>query len=192
MIDLETLGTAPGSAVVAIGAVDSDGREFYRTISIKSCLEAGLTVDGDTLAWWFSQSSEAIKQTFGSPTIGLLDDVLTDFARWVAYGPGSTLEKGHAKRLWGNSAAFDLGLLAAAYRALGWALPWSYREEACYRTLKNLVPEVKAPPFEGVEHNALDDAKNQMRHLVELLRGRFYRPVGPDDPAYLPPRTVVA
>lgn len=58
MLDLETLGTCPGSVILQIGAVRSNNG-LERTITIDSCLRAGLTVDGDTIGWWLRQSEAA-------------------------------------------------------------------------------------------------------------------------------------
>ncbi len=57
MLDLETWGTAPGSALRSIGAVffDLDGKTgetFYRNIDKQSCLDAGLKIDPATVSWW--------------------------------------------------------------------------------------------------------------------------------------------
>jgi hypothetical protein len=48
-------------------------------------------------------------------------------------------------------------------------LPWKYWRNRCYRTLKNLHPEV---PIErtGIYHRALDDARSQAVHAMQLLR----------------------
>ena len=70
MIDLETLGTQPGSIILSIGAVLFDptkapheclGEEFYYVIGKPTCLAAGLTFSQDTLDWWKKQSPEARK-----------------------------------------------------------------------------------------------------------------------------------
>lgn len=158
MVDLETLGTRVGAPVVAIGAVDSDGREFYAQATLVSQDKMD-PPDLDTLRWWFEQSPDAVARTFHGATREL-KQVLRDFATWLA---------GSERRLWGNSAAFDLGLLGEAYRRHGFKPPWSHRDEACYRTLKSLRRDVMPPSFEGLPHYALDDARHQMRHLAALL-----------------------
>ena len=44
MLDLETMGTKSNSAIISIGAVEFDiltgktGREFYRNVSLQSCI----------------------------------------------------------------------------------------------------------------------------------------------------------
>src|SRR5688572_29962905 len=67
MLDLETLGTRPGCAILSIGAVAFDrhtgalGPEFYMVVNRKSCEAKGLTQDQSTLDWWSRQSAEAKK-----------------------------------------------------------------------------------------------------------------------------------
>ena len=54
MLDIETLGTEPGCAIVSVGAarwsIDGVGDErLYREVSLSSCGAAGLEIDPDTL-----------------------------------------------------------------------------------------------------------------------------------------------
>lgn len=76
--------------------------------------------------------------------------------------------------VWGNGAKFDLSILEAAYMTvpmfgLGVGVPWNFRKEYCYRTLKNLRPECQVTR-RGTAHNALDDAINQAAHAIQLLK----------------------
>ncbi|MHB0978446.1 MAG: 3'-5' exoribonuclease domain-containing protein [Minisyncoccota bacterium] len=56
-----------------------------------------------------------------------------------------------------------------AYHALDMKQPWKFWNNRCYRTLKNMFPEV---PFVriGIAHDALDDAKSQAEHAVAILK----------------------
>jgi exodeoxyribonuclease VIII len=175
MVDIETMGTKPGSAIVAIAAVEFDmqsgkmGKEFYRSISLKSCLRAGLIVDAGTIEWWMSQESEAQRFLFIDrvPIIYALNS-FTSFL--VGLDPSTD------KQIWGNSARFDLGLLEAAYAIEGVDilemhddLPWRHWNERDVRTLASLNPELKhAIAFEGTRHNALDDCKHQIRYCSAI------------------------
>lgn len=170
MIDLETLGTAPGSVVLSIGAV-AETATFHGKIDLRDSLHAGLTVDPDTMSWWRKQAASVWRDTAQAgedPDLGLRN-VLGRFAEWLA-----DLRKGDASsptgaklRLWGDSAAFDLGLLGCAYRAAGVVVPWDYREESCYRTLRNVLNSEK--PRSKVQHDGLSDARAQFAHLQDML-----------------------
>jgi hypothetical protein len=178
MIDLETLGTVPGCVILSIGAVEflpetgQLGQEFYAVVNTASCEEAFLTISEKTMSWWQSQSAEA-RAVVDMAAIGggALADVLNSFNVWLA-GIGTAKDL----RLYGNGADFDNPILASAYDAVKikpHAAPYGGR---CYRTLKNLHelfgPAFKAHKLEhrsGTHHNALDDAKSQARHLMEIV-----------------------
>ena len=165
MLDLETMGTHVGAAVVAIGAVEFDGarlgREFYNAVSLASCLEAGLTVDGDTVSWWLEQSDAARGALLTHRVT--LEAALNGFSKWL---PKNTC-------VWGNGATFDNVLLTEAYRRAGINRPWHYRNDRDMRTYvftaKGMGIDVsKLVTYEGDKHNALDDARNQAR-LVQAI-----------------------
>jgi hypothetical protein len=166
MLDLETLGTVPGSVIISIGAVCFDpasralGAEFYTVVSVASCREAGLTLDPDTIAWWGDQGADAKTVLDIASTAGqTLTDALKAFAVFLPAGA----------RVWGNGSDFDNALIASACRAVSLPLPWKFWNSRCYRTLKGLFPGVYAPPRVGVHHNALDDAKYQTGHAVAIF-----------------------
>ena len=173
MLDLETLGTKPGSVILSIGAVLFDpktgelGETFYSVISTKDSLSYGLTVDPNTQAWWNTQSTEAkaVLTEAQAPEAKPLMTVLNDFKEWVQ---SNTVEKAN-RMVWGNGASFDVPLLQAAYEATALVPPWNYWGSMCYRTIKNLNKNTPAPKREGTHHNALDDAIYQAHHLMLLL-----------------------
>lgn len=93
MIDLETLGTAPGSAIVAIGAVAFDpasrelGAPATCRITAASCQHFGLTIDADTVEWWLKQSDAARSELLTEPRQHIRQ-ALGDFQEWlVAISP---------------------------------------------------------------------------------------------------------
>lgn len=169
MLDLETLGTSPGCVILSIGASSFCGTyTFYEKISIESSKLSGLVEEPDTMRWWAKQSVEARNESFSgtSPLMG----VLGRFSDFYSSIPTKPNEK---KFIWGNGADFDLPILAAAYKAANMERPWEPFNGRCYRTLKNLYYEVKAPVFEGTKHTALADAQHQARHALMILRKHF-------------------
>ncbi len=166
MVDLETLGVAPGSVILSIGAVrfwpGGIYDEFYAIINTASCQEHGLTVDAQTMQWWGNQSDEAREVLAHAEEGGLtLREALERFSGFFNAVENS--------RIWGNGADFDNALLAAAYRAAGLDIPWRPWDSRCYRTLKSILP---GPRIErrGTHHNALDDARSQALHAIVLLK----------------------
>jgi hypothetical protein len=165
MVDLETMGTKPGAAIVSIGAVLFDSckqsleKEFYCPVSLKSCMRYGLTVEADTVEWWLRQSQEARMAIAGGNGLEL-DQALMEFA--------GVFRDQRELDLWGNGSDFDNMLLIAAYQRVGLPPPWGTFRNRCYRTIKSLCPEVQMARM-GTHHNALDDAKSQAWHLMVLL-----------------------
>jgi exodeoxyribonuclease VIII len=170
MVDLETLGRRPGCAVLSIGAVEfcpqrGLGKQFYVVVNRQSQRSQGLHEDPDTLKWWMSQSEAArqVLEDAESPMAVSLEKALAQFTTFLA--PIGL----RRVKMWGNGSDFDNAILACLYGAIGQSIPWDFWNNRCYRTLKNLR-KIPAQKREGTYHNALDDAKTQALHAVELLR----------------------
>lgn len=173
MVDLETLGTRSGCVILSVGAVffsatepEPLGPEFHTCINVESSVAAGLFVDPDTAAWWAqrepaAKAGVAAAYTKKSPSLVKACEKFAAFLSKEA--PASSLQ------MWGNGSDFDNVILLEAMRLAGVSAPWKFYNHRCYRTLKNLV---KGPKYSqiGALHNALDDAKSQAVHAVELLR----------------------
>ena len=171
MLDLETVGTRPGCALLSIGAVMFDiagqktGAEFYQAIDVESCVTFGLRKDPNTVSWWLDQSPAA-RAVWEDPRKLVLDEALNKFSKWLAEQCDRTVLK-----VWGNGASFDQPILVAAYDACGIQVPWIYKNEMCYRTLTRFLPTVIIEDG-GTLHNALDDAKYQTAKLLKGFAAR--------------------
>ena len=174
MLDLETLGTGPHAAIVAIGAVrvfagqyPRDPAEFYQRVDLRSAVDAGGVMDADTVLWWLQQGDEARKELrVGGQGI---DGVLFDLFWWMRGKPGvSSLSD---PVVWGNGAAFDNVILANAFKDSQRELPWRFWNDRCYRTVKALFADVEYKPPE-IAHHALHDARAQAAHL-RAISGRM-------------------
>lgn len=165
MIDIETLGTLPGSIVLAIGACTLDKNfKFYQTIDPDSCVKAGLSADIDTMRWWDSQEAKVREEIF-SGTIPLLNSLL-NLNGWVELVKGG---KNEELNFWCNGASFDFPILNVAYNKVDVRPMWNHFELRDYRTLKNLYPDVLLRKHKD-EHNALADAIAQAEHLKEIFK----------------------
>lgn len=171
MLDIETLGTKPGSIILAIGAVRFDAAgihdSFYAPIHPESCEEVGLKMEASTVCWWFQQSDEARKEAMAGKWS--LIDALREFNSWVARNSPS----GCPVHMWGNGAGFDNVLLRSAYEASKDSKltpPWDHWNDRCYRTMKNQFPHVPKPDRWGIHHKADDDAAYQAAHLAAIFR----------------------
>jgi DNA polymerase III epsilon subunit-like protein len=159
MLDIETLGTDPGCAILSIGAVrftaDGLGDEFCESVSLSSCQKAGLTIDAETLDWWLDQDDDAQEVLTGGYQI---ENTLSNFRSWY----------GDADEVWANSPSFDCVIYEAACDALGADVPWEFYEQRDFRTLKNL-PGAAVVEHDGTEHDALDDARAQAKVAYKTL-----------------------
>lgn len=180
MLDLETMGKGPVAAIVSIGAVEvlpEEGRigaEFYRVVDLESSMHNGGEVDGSTIMWWMRQSdaARAALSTEGVPAHKAdIYTVLNEFIDWVHVLVPPNEHGVSDVDVWGNGATFDNVILSSAFGNTCGLLkcPWGFRNDRCYRTLKNLYPQIKRPDV-GTAHHALDDAKAQGLHLIELLK----------------------
>jgi hypothetical protein len=171
MVDLETLAQEdPHAAIVSIGAqgfrrhaqvmLDS----FEVNIDLQSSLDSGGVVDGDTIRWWMLQRSDEEREHAFGGSCTSLREALEAFQRFLDAQPGSVT-------VWGNGAAFDNVKLSNAYRRLGMPIPWHFRNDRCYRTIKAEAAEVKYPR-EQIAHCALADARAQVEHLFAIDRYR--------------------
>ena len=168
MLDLETLSTRPNAAIIAIGAVAFDPAAgvvldtFEARIRPDSADSRGGHVEMATVAWWMRQP-DAVRAQWDDDGHAL-GEALARFDRWLTWGPYDP-----NSAMWGNGAAFDNVVLAEAFRSRGMLLPWSYKQDRCYRTLRALFPHIEEPPFEGERHTALADAMHQAKHCMRLL-----------------------
>lgn len=174
MCDLETLGKAPGCKILSVGAVvfsvNGLGQEFY--MEATRDFQGTLSEDPDTLAWWATQDPEVRDRLFGHDARRpYLSSVLFDLNEWLT-NLVTNSEGGVAEiAMWGNGAVFDNAILRAAYKAVsGPKEPaWPWFNDFCYRTLKNLRPDVKRERTLP-KHHALWDAKHQALHAIELMK----------------------
>lgn len=173
MLDLETLGKAPGCIVLSIGAVAFDparglGEQFHVILNIADSERLGLVADPTTREWWDAQSREAQETLRQAEEAGLtVHSALARFNQFIEVhtaGPDVV-------RVWGNGAGFDQPILRGVYEAADVAevTPWCWWNDRCFRTLKGLAPEIEMQRH-GTHHNALDDALTQAKHAILVMQ----------------------
>lgn len=174
MVDLETLGSTPGCVVLSIGAVTFDpsghtplDEGFYVVLNTEDCMEKYLHQEPETVAWWERQSDEArtVLREAVDPKVSVpLRLGLEKFNEYVVHGASR-----REVAVWGNGSDFDNAILAVAYKMAELKPGWEFWNNRCYRTLKNLIPGPKLER-QGTYHNALDDARSQALHAIDLLK----------------------
>jgi exodeoxyribonuclease VIII len=172
MVDLETMGVLPTSAIMSIGIVHFDEDrvlgQFYTPVSLESCMRHGLTVDPSTIEWWMKQSSAAKQALFQSPVE--LSQALIEMGKFLQQQGGLATDC----LVWGNGSDFDNAILSHAYRVVGLPQPWGAFNNRCFRTMKNLY-RGHEPTRAGVHHNALDDALHQVLWMQRIVQGNGLR-----------------
>lgn len=163
MIDIETLGTVPGSVITQIGSCYFDrqtseiGSTFTVNISIQSCLDVKLQVDENTLRFWYDHKPSWLTETV--PLIQALKR-LRDFAK-------------QAQCIWSH-ATFDVPLINAAAAKFpdltadgrGAVLPyWKCKD---IRTLTELAgfQKPKGAKADDKTHDGLEDCYYQVQYCV--------------------------
>lgn len=173
MIDGETPDTATTTSFLTLAAVPFTVEEgilskehcFYERASLDSLKTYGFTVAPGTLGWWELQDKVAYNEAFGGT-----DSISVMLEKFCEYCIGlKNLLDNQEIAVWGNGATFDNVILRNSLQKLKFIVPWSYRNDYCYRTLKNLFSEL-THTYTGTKHNALDDAYNQAQHAIKILQ----------------------
>lgn len=168
MLDLETMGTKPGSVIRSIGAIAfylngtlTPYEKFYSNIDRDSCLDAGLTEDQSTMDFWHKQPAET--QAIFEQNPRPLPEVLSDFYSWFLANDGV--------EVWAQGAAFDPVLTEHAMNVCGIKVPWKFWNVRDTRTIYQVAGfDHHAATRAGVEHYALDDCLHQIKCVQQALR----------------------
>jgi len=166
MIDIETLSVNSNALILSIGACEFSktigiGDTFYKTINMESSLRHGFKIDGKTIEWWLKQTNEAKKDLFDSNSF-TIKQVLIYFSDWLnCYNDVKNIN------IWGNGSDFDNAILKNAYERMDISIPWDYRNNRCFRTLKSLFPNIEKPKTNN-HHNALGDAMWQAKYAINV------------------------
>lgn len=144
---------------------------FQKNIDLNSCLDAGLTVNGETMMWWLNQGQDA-RDSLTDPAPEKLPKVLNDFTNWYWKHYNERLNKSFEIYPWSHGATFDLPFLNLAFKAIKRRQPWKFRNARDTRTLFELAFNGNKASFEGfgTKHNALHDSLSQVIWVQEAYR----------------------
>lgn len=186
VLDLETLGTAPGCMVAAVALVEVDiingaiVNSMVVELDLNDQPRYGLVADPSTICWWMTQS-DAARQLFkrigdgqGAPLQQAMVAVSNFILGDTAADPDGPVPHPHVN-LWGNGSRFDCGILGELYRRVGMKEPWPFWREKDLRTLKDTVeivtggtPLGRTPPT--LAHDAMADALAQAQDVINGCR----------------------
>jgi len=181
MLDLETWGTKPGSALRSIGMVQFDprfagfGKEFYCNMDDESQLALGATKDQKTVEWWARQS-KAAQEALEADKLHVHDacDKVREYFRQTK-----------VSHVWAQGSNFDPVLLEAIFDLAGKVVPWKFYNTRDTRTIYSAASyDTKRMPRQGEHHNALEDAKHQVRCVFrsyQILHNKVPAPGAMDE-----------
>lgn len=162
-VDTETLGTTTKSVPLQISAVDVDNPSsfFNAYVDWADLTKEGFRVNGSTLRFWMKQPEEIRTKVFAGTVA--LPEILKGLAEFCK----------DATEVWMNSPSFDSEkILIPAYNHFKLPVPWSFRDERDFRTLKALGFAYFDMPYQypAGAHDALTDATAQAEYIYQMTQ----------------------
>ena len=175
MLDIETLGVHPGSAILTLGAVEFDlffpsvssGHEFYRRVDQADPIMQRFTVNPETKAWWKKQDLKAYHEAFIEEPRTKITVTLEEFCDWFWL-----IDQGHC--LWSHGASFDIPIVEDAMRRLQVVIPWKYSMIRDTRTIYDLAGHNREHLGKPI-HHALEDCKVQIKDVRQAYHSLMYQ-----------------
>lgn len=183
MIDIESLSTAHNGATIQIAAVPfhieeaqnkyNEIKSFNRKISPKSCIEAGLDVNADTMKWWFGQDEHVQSEVLGQ-AIMYGQELKDELIKLMVFL--KDLENYADKVfIWGYPATSDMTWLQQAYLAAKLPYPVAYNRTRCLGTIADFYWEMYGEklsdtPTTKINHDALVDCQSQIEMVVHAYK----------------------
>ena len=160
MIDLETLHTTPGAAVLTVGGVKFDPfsdaephSEFYYKLDIDSQYRQ---VSDATINWWSQQDPKVQEEAFNEEGRVSVDTVVEQLTKWIH----------NRDVIWGHGYGFDITILENLYRMMERPIPWQFWQVRDSRTLFSALKN--GDPRKSMQtdlNNAIADAYFQAKSV---------------------------
>lgn len=165
MIDIETLGTRPGSVITQIGVARFDKVKVQSSwsgyVSIDEQLEKGAKLDIDTLRWWAASpqglAAQLAKRPISTTSVAYVLEQLDNQVRGCI-------------GVWANSPSFDLVLLEDLYNRFERPLPWKYTQQRDQRTALVMRGFKRASEVLQCDQQLAHDAGYDARYQAEVIR----------------------
>lgn len=158
MIDLETLGTTPDTAVLTLGGVKFNPNEIgtthselYFRLDVDEQLAKERTVDNSTLEWWGKQEESVREEALGDENRTPVLEVLQALNKWCV----------GVDTIWCQGPSFDIVIMENLYRQYDHHIPWPFWKIKDSRTLFGIMPKDPRKEINFAAHNALEDCKVQ-------------------------------
>ena len=164
-IDIETLGTKPDTTVLTIGAIkfnpftyEEPHSDLYLKVDADEQLDAGRSVDEDTLTWWTKQPQEIQDEAFLSTDRISVEETLVQLNKYLV----------GVDKVWCQGPVFDICILENLYRQYDKHFNWVFWNIRDSRTLFGLMPEDPRKKYKFAAHNALEDCRIQSKCIQEV------------------------
>ena len=160
LLDIEALGTRPGSAIIELGAVEffPDAGTLGRSFEAMIEPQTPFTADLETLAWHGRKGTWPRPFAENTHAIG---SALVEFADWIV------LLDDEPEAFWAWGATYDFPLLTAAYDFTGIPQPWDYWQQRCARTVWQVAFGDRR--HDPRPHRAVEDAKAAAVDLMAAI-----------------------
>lgn len=168
MIDLETLGVEPDSAILTLGAIKFNPYsdiEPHSPLYLKGDIEEqtsiyNRSIDDNTLAWWTKQKKEIQEEAFGDFNRVSADQLTKALNKWCV----------GLDYIWCQGPTFDFVILQDFYKMAGKPVPWNYWQIRDSRTLFSMMPEDPRKQIQSDLHNALADCYFQAKCVQQSFQ----------------------
>lgn len=164
IIDIETLGRRNDAAITQVGLVIADKNfnilnKFLIQVDPKAWHTCNRTFTGETLLWWMQQKNTPVSNTSTLSVYSYKELIEKLKLIFRMYNTSETL-------VW-TKGSMDLFCIKDLFEYFDMELPWEFWQPRDIRTAKEFIEEWQT--FENNNHNALDDALNQLRELIANL-----------------------
>lgn len=164
VIDIETLGRRNDAAITQIGIVIADSnynavRQELIQIAPDAWGSCTRTFTGETILWWLGQKNSPLNEASSYYCNDYRQALLVLDKIFKVHSTDDTL-------VW-TKGAMDLFCLKDLYEYFEMDIPWKFWQPRDIRTIKEAVKDWKT--FENNNHNALEDALNELKELKANL-----------------------
>lgn len=170
MVDMETLAL-DNPVVIQLGYVVFNKKEILWesrvNICPKSCVAIGMEMDLDTVSWWMNTNPSLLTSILNGNGQSIEEALSFMFNTYTNF---------NCKGVMSNGSLADIKWVHQLVEGINKTnedkvvIPWSYREELCYRTLRKLYPQYKGVEV-GEKHDALNDALYQVDIVQKIMNG---------------------
>lgn len=191
MLDMETLSVADNPVVLSISAVAfkidtlnnlddftkprqgsiRNETSFHCALEINDQVKRGLDFDSSTLVFHLEHNEKFFKECLGMEADGISiinpEYAIKEFGNYLHE---LSCKHPHYEPpiVWANGAVSDHKWLASLYKAYGLRMPIGFREQLCFRTIRDAYPHTLSSYNNS--HDSFYDCVNQIMALQRIYQ----------------------